>query len=157
MGKRRPNPRLVKIHRSYTVEEAASLFSVHRNTVRHWIKQGLPAIDDKRPMLILGRNLTTFLQERRVRNKRPCQPGEIYCVRCRAPKKPAGGMADYQPLTTDLGNLVGICPDCESLLYRRVNPAKLEQVRGQLDVMIPVARLRIDGSSEPSVNSDFEQ
>lgn len=34
MGKRHPNPRLAKIHRSYTVEEVAGVFGVHRNTVR---------------------------------------------------------------------------------------------------------------------------
>ena len=30
---RHPNHRLVKTHRTYTVEEIASLFHVHRNTV----------------------------------------------------------------------------------------------------------------------------
>ena len=54
MSKRHPNPRLAKIHRNYTVEEVASLFGVHRNTVREWVKRGLPTSDDQRPMLILG-------------------------------------------------------------------------------------------------------
>ena len=75
--KRHPNPRLVKIHRNYTVEEIASLFGVHRNTVRQWIKQGLPTSDQKRPFLILGRGLVAFLQARRKKNRRTCQPGEI--------------------------------------------------------------------------------
>jgi hypothetical protein len=34
MKKRHPNYRKVKIHRSYTVEETASLFGNHKNTVR---------------------------------------------------------------------------------------------------------------------------
>src|SRR6516162_8070923 len=37
---RRFNPRRVKIHRTYTVEEAARLFGVHKNTVRTWLKTG---------------------------------------------------------------------------------------------------------------------
>ncbi len=37
MGKRLPNPRLAKIHRSYTVEETANQFGIHKNTVGNWI------------------------------------------------------------------------------------------------------------------------
>lgn len=137
MGKRHPNPRLVKIHRNYTVEEVARLLDVHKNTVREWVKKGLPTIDDKRPMLILGRDLSAFLQARRTKNKRPCQPGEIYCVRCRAPKAPAGNMVEYEPVTEKLGNLFAICPDCDSGINRRVSLVKLEQIRGQMEITMP--------------------
>ena len=44
MAKTRLNPWLAKIHRNYTVEEAARLYGLHRNTVRQWIKRGLPVI-----------------------------------------------------------------------------------------------------------------
>ena len=155
MSKRHPNPRLAKIHRNYTVEEVASLFGVHRNTVREWVKRGLPTNDDRRPMLILGRDLVAFLQARRTKNKRTCKPGEIYCVRCRAPRAPAGDMADYEPVTATLGNLIAICPECEAMMYRRVSLAKLEQVRGKLDITMPQALPHIDESAQPSVNSDF--
>jgi hypothetical protein len=153
--KRHPNPRLAKIHRSYTVEEVATLFEVHRNTVREWVKQGLPTSDERRPMLILGSHLVAFLRARRAKNKRSCGPGEIYCVRCRAPRTPAGGMADYEPVTEALGNLIGICSTCEAIMYRRVNLARLEQVRGKLDVVLPQALPRIGETAEPSVNSDL--
>lgn len=157
MGTRYPNPRLVKIHRNYTVEEIANVFGVHKNTVRAWIKQGLPTSDNKRPMLVLGRDLAVFLQARRVKNKRPCQPGQIYCVRCRSPKAPAGNMADYETVTETLGNLIAICPDCGSIMNRRVNLAKLEQIRGQIDITMPQALRHIVESVQPSVNSDLRQ
>lgn len=155
MPKRHPNPRLAKIHRNYTVEEVAALFDIHKNTVRNWLKNGLPTNDDRRPMLILGRDLVTFLQAKRVKNKRPCQPGEIYCVRCRVAQKPAGEMAEYQSVTSTMGNLVGICPDCESMMYRRVNLARLVQVGANLDITMTQALLHINESSQPCVNSDF--
>lgn len=157
MSKRHPNHRLAKIHLNYTVEEIARLYDVHRNTVREWIKRGLPTTDNRRPLLVLGRDLAAFLQAKRQKNKRTCQPGEIYCVRCRAPRAPAGEMADYLPLTPTLGNLVGLCPVCGTLMYRRVSATRLGLVRGCLDVTLPKAQAHIAESPEPSVNHDFAQ
>ena len=48
------NPNLVKINRSYTYEELAMVFDVHKNTVAAWVKNGLPCLKDMRPFLILG-------------------------------------------------------------------------------------------------------
>ncbi len=148
MSKRHPNPRLAKIHRNYTVEDVAAVFGVHRNTVREWVKRGLPTSDDRRPMLILGADLVAFLRARRVKNKRTCQPGEMYCVRCRAPRAPAGDMADYLPVTATLGNLIAICSACEAMMYRRVSLAKLQQVRGNLDITLLQALPHIDESAD---------
>jgi hypothetical protein len=155
MGKRYPNHRRVKIHRSYSVEEIARLLGAHKHTVRAWVKAGLPTCDNRRPTLICGPDLISFLQARLTKNKRPLKPGEIYCVRCRAPKVPWAEMADYQPVTEKLGNLTAICPDCESIMNRRVSLANLEQVRGKLDITFPQALQRISESNEPTVNSDL--
>jgi hypothetical protein len=155
MGKRHPNHRLVKIHRSYTVEEIAGLFGIHKNTVRGWVKAGLPICDDKRPILILGPDLKAFLQARRAKNKRTCLPGEIYCVRCRRPKFPAADMADYRPVTEKVGNLTAICPDCNSIMNRCVSLAKLGQVQGKMDITFPQALRRVSESNQPTVNSDL--
>ena len=155
MRKRHPNPRLAKIHRNYTVDEVATLFGIHKNTVREWVKRGLPTNDGKRPVLILGRELVAFLTARRAKNKRTCPPGEMYCLRCRAPRAPAGEMVDYVPVTTTLGNLMAICETCETMMYRRVSLAKLEQVRGNLDITMPQALEHIGDSARPTVNSDF--
>ena len=88
---RRPNPRPVKIHRSYTVEEVARRLNVHKNTVRGWIRGGLPTIDARRPTLITGSDLRRFLEAKNKKRKQPCALGQFYCVRCRAPKAPPLG------------------------------------------------------------------
>ena len=155
MRKRHPNHRLVKIHRSYTVEEIAQLFGFHKNTVRGWVKAGLATSDDKRPMLILGHVLVAFLQARRVKNKQTCKPGELYCVGCRAPKFPAGDMAEYSPVTEKFGNLKAICPDCGSMMNQRVSVAKLGQICGKMDITFPEALRHIVESTKPTVNNDL--
>jgi hypothetical protein len=157
MKRRHPNYRLVKIHRSYTVEEIATLFGLHKNTVRQWVKDGLATVDNKRPMLILGLVLMDFLKARRTKNKQKCKPGELYCVRCRSPKRPAGDMADYVSLTDKIGNLVAICPDCDAIMNRHVNLAKIDQVRGKIDISFPEAYRHIIDRANPAVNSDFDK
>lgn len=154
MGRRAPNPQRAKIHNSYSVEEVARLFGIHRNTVRAWIKQGLPVCDDRRPVLVLGSHLRSFLQQRRVRNKRPCGPGQLYCVRCRQPRVPAGLMADYRPYSSTGGMLTGICPVCESMIHRRITLAKWPSIRGDLEVAFTQAHSRIGESLSPCVNRD---
>jgi hypothetical protein len=126
MAKRRPNYRRVKIHRSYTVEEIACLFRIHKNTVLAWVKAGLPTSYGKRPLLILGNDLAAFLQARRARHKQPCKAGQFYRFRCRSPKAPAGSIADCWPVTDKIGHLQAICPDCYCLMNRKVSLAKLD-------------------------------
>ena len=154
MGYRRPNPRRVKVHRNYSVEDIARLFDLHKNTVRGWLKQGLAAIDDRRPRLILGRELSRFLYDRRQKAKQVCGPGRIYCIACRAPKVPALKMADCIPTSSLVGNLAGICPDCGRLIYRRVNLGKIDAVRGELEITFKQPSSRIGGSAALFVNCE---
>lgn len=132
--KRHPNPRLAKIHRTYSVSEIANDFGVHKNTVRSWFRNGLPTIDKRRPVLVHGRELRAFLEAKRTKNRQTCANGEIYCVGCRAPRVPADGMVDYEPTSSKVGNLVGLCPQCSNVMYRKVNAAKLHLVAENLDI-----------------------
>jgi len=135
MANRRINSRRVKIHRNYTVDEAAKTLGVHKNTVRLWIKQGHPVVDERRPTLLRGRDIRAFLENRKAKRKHRLAAGEFYCLKCRAPKSPAGRMADYTASSADLGNLTGLCPDCETIMNRRTSRAKFDRIKGNLDVM----------------------
>jgi hypothetical protein len=157
MGSRHPNPRLAKIHRSYSVDEMARLFNVHKNTIRSRLKQGLAAIDGQRPTVARGEEVRRFLTDRRARAKKACGPGRIFCLPCRAPKVPALKMAECVVMSSATGTLRGICPDCDRMIYRRVNPGKLDAVRGDLDVAVTQAGRRIEDTANPYVNCDSNE
>ncbi len=145
------------MHRSYSVEEVADLLGKHKNTVRHWVKDGLAVIDDRQPMLIHGHDLRAFIKARRGQNRQRCKLGELYCVCCLAPKKPAEDMVEYTPVTEKFGNLKAICPDCDSIMNRRVSLPKIGDVCRNLDVTFPKEQQHIVESIKPSVNSDLKQ
>jgi hypothetical protein len=129
MRRRQPSPRLAKSLRTYDIAEAARLYGCHRNTIRHWLRQGLRPIDDGRPLLILGSALNAFHAARRAACKRPCGPGELYCVPCRKPQRPAGDMVDIVEINTKVWKVTAICPDCGRLLNQRAGAMRLADFR----------------------------
>jgi hypothetical protein len=153
---RRYNLRRVKIHRTYTPAEAGKLLGVHRHTVGRWIATGLPLIERKRPYLIHGNDLREFLRTRQPR-KQPLQAGELYCLGCRAPRRPAEDMADLTPRTQTTGTLIGICPQCERLMHRAVSLGAIEQVQGNLAVALRKQEPRLIDTSDPLSNVVFKQ
>jgi excisionase family DNA binding protein len=147
-GRRRFHWRLVKVHRNYTVDEAARMLSVTKVTVRRWIEKGLPAITDRRPFLILGSDLRDYLQAR-AKPKHRLAPGECYCFGCRQPRPAAEGMADYIPLTPTGGNLNALCPVCGTLMYRRISLRQLAAFGVILEVSIMEASPDIEERLKP--------
>jgi hypothetical protein len=123
------------------------MLRVHKNTVRAWIRRGLPIFDRKRPILINGLDLFNFLTAERNKSKQRCEIGQLYCVKCRVAKAPALAMADYIPVTVTAGNLRGLCPDCDTFIHRRTSLARLSAIRGNLEIAFPQGMERIGDSS----------
>jgi hypothetical protein len=76
----------------------------------------------------------------------------MFCLKCRRPQEPAGQMADFVASSATSGALVGICPACNRLMYRRVSVARLSEVAGALDVHIARAQPRLEDTTIPNVN-----
>jgi excisionase family DNA binding protein len=152
MGERRIDSRVIKLHRSYSVDEAAEALGVHKNTVANWLRQGLQPIDKIRPILIHGEELRRFLKERRHQRKSPCLRDQLWCLRCKAPQRPDGGLVDYLSMSTSGGNLRGLCPECGCLMHRRVSIKQLPAVAAQFDIAFPQAQSRLNDCSFPSLN-----
>lgn len=143
MATRRVNPRLIKLHRTYSVDEVARTLGVHKNSVRGWIKSGLPIIDKARPVLMLGRELRQFLEQQRNARKRPTPPGHIYCFKCRDASKPALNMVEYVPFNSITGNLTALCCTCETVMNRRARQDSLPIIMPGFAVQIRQAPSRI--------------
>jgi excisionase family DNA binding protein len=157
MTRRKANPRLVKIHRSYTVEEAARKLGVHKNTVRHWLKDGLQPIDQRRPLLIHGQSLKTFLEQRRNRDKRRCGLGELYCMRCRAPRSPAERTVELHGLKGGSINLRARCHQCGTTMHKRASRGQLSSIKGILKVARPRHQSRLEEQTERPADCDLER
>lgn len=136
MRRPKPNWRAVKIHRSYTVDELARTIGVAKGTVRRWLKSGLVHLADQKPVLILGSDARAFHAAKKPR-KQKCKPGELYCVKCRAPRTPADGEIELVPLKSGAVNLRGLCPDCTTLMHRRAARAHLDRIKEHFEVSNP--------------------
>ena len=154
MPARRVDPRRIKLHRPYAVDEAARALGVHPNTVRHWIAQGLPALASKRPTLILGHELRAFLDNRRKEAARPCSPGTLFCLKCRVPSRPALGMVDFIAHSATGGNLKALCQVCGTVMHQRVARAAIALKMPGIDVQFRGAEPRLEGSAPSPLYCD---
>ncbi len=78
MGTKHPNPNLLKIHLTYSVDEIARKLSVSKGTVRRWLQTGLEPVAGPGLTIVRGSMLRDFLRRRREKAKRPCGPGFLY-------------------------------------------------------------------------------
>lgn len=155
MSAKRFNPRRVKLHLSYSVEDVARTLGVHKNSVRGWVDKGLEPIDRRRPMLFAGCTLRAFLIAQRSSRRRPCRPGTFYCFRCREPREPALGMVDYAPISIVGGNLKALCSVCATIMHRRTRLADLNRVMPGIAVQFAGPSSRLTGSESPSLKCDL--
>ncbi|QYJ07909.1 helix-turn-helix domain-containing protein [Qipengyuania flava] len=151
---KRINPRRAKLHRSYSVTELAERLDVHKHTVRGWIGKGLPVIDGAKPVLILGSEFQAWWGKRRKAAKRRCQPGQLYCFKCREPKAPALGTVEYAATNAATGNLRALCETCGTMMHRRTRLADLSRLMPGLDVKRTRAAPSIVERTHPSPNTD---
>jgi hypothetical protein len=157
MSRRRANPNRVKIHINYTARELADCLGVHKNTVRHWQRNGLTPIDGRRPSLFKGFAVRAFLVQRNSSRKRPCPVGMLYCFKCREARGPVPTTVQYVEMRPGSGNLGGICIVCGTVMHRRVRQASIHSVLPGLLVQIREASPRLSGSADPSLDCDQER
>lgn len=145
----------VCIHRQYTIEEAARAIGKSRATIKRMIKCGLPAITDRRPTLILGEDLADCVRAKRQRQ--PCALDECFCFKCRKPRKPALGLADFVMKSSTNGNVIALCEDCNTVMNKRVALSSLPALQATLEVSIRQAQPDLSDSLKPTLNEPLHK
>lgn len=112
------NPNKSKIHRSYTIEEVASLYSINKRTVQNWIQDGLSVIKEKKPFLILGTDLRIFIRLKNKSRKRKCKPHELYCFRCKKASMVQANSIHFLRETHGTGRVFGECIQCGTKVHK---------------------------------------
>ncbi|MBL3677531.1 MAG: helix-turn-helix domain-containing protein [Alphaproteobacteria bacterium] len=109
---------------TYTAYEVADLFGVSSETVFRWIRdEGLVRLPGSRKYFVHGSDLAAFLERRNRKNKSPCAPGQIYCLKCRAPRTPESGLLERQDLPNGATRVCGLCTTCGTLMSKTIGRA----------------------------------
>lgn len=131
---KRCSPRAIRAARTYTIEEAANALGVTTGTVRGWCKSGLPIMTARRPYLILGDDLREHLEYRRAAAKVRLLPDQLYCLHCKAGRRPMGFLVDVLPQTTKTARLFGLCEACGGTCNKMISLAKIAEIRSIFEV-----------------------
>ncbi len=124
-----------KSYRTYTLDEAATISGVSSRTIRNWARRGLCILDAERPHLVRGDDITEYIKSRRKSRKAPTAEDELYCFRCRAPRKAAGGFADCE-IDGRGANLIALCSVCETVISQRISMLQIPAIGRRLDLTI---------------------
>lgn len=127
--KRRYNTRRIHLTTSYSALEVAELYGLHKGSVLNWIKQGLKIIDQHKPYLIRGSDLFDFLNKRQKQRKVNCQLNELYCFKCRAPRKPISESVQITKRNNCRLKIEGRCHTCNTKMFRDGALSKIEEIR----------------------------
>ncbi len=154
--KRRYNTRRIHLTTSYSALEVAELFGLHKGSVLNWIKQGLKIIDQHKPYLIRGSDLFDFLNKRQKQRKVSCQPNELYCFKCRAPRRPLNESIQITKRNNCRLKIEGCCFICNTKMFRDGALSKLDEFRKIFSIELQ-SQEHIVECELPSVNSDINK
>jgi transcription elongation factor Elf1 len=102
-------------------------FSVTSNSLR--------VLDGTRPTLIRGDELRAFIKTARANRKVQTRIDTFYCLRCRAERHAAHGLADCV-IKANRATLTALCEICEMVISKPVAEARIPELAGTLDLKI---------------------
>ncbi|SHK90303.1 hypothetical protein SAMN05444414_102193 [Roseovarius marisflavi] len=121
---KRANPMAVKSALTYDVSEAAKALGKSPATIRNWVKDGLPVMSSKKPLLFSGLALREYLRAKYRAKKTPLASDELYCPSCKTGRKPAAMTVEAFSNSTKTTRLLGICSHCDAYSSRIISNGK---------------------------------
>lgn len=154
--KRKYNLRRISLTMSYSVQELSELFDIHKNTVLRWIKDGLATIDNKKPYLIHGGILKTFLFEKQKSRKANCKSNEFYCFKCRCPRSALSESVRISRRNEYRIKIQGLCKMCNTKMYRDDSAENFQDIQKIFSTVKQLEK-RISDESKPCLNDEIER
>lgn len=147
--KRNFDLRRIKRDMTYSPTEISEVLKVHKNTVHHWLKEGLPKLDNQKPYLIHGRDLYVFLKLRKQKKHKKCQPNEGYCVKCQKPQRIWENAVDLFIYNDKQLMIQGLCAICSTKVNRLGSVRHIDDYKNRF-VVIELRQPRIVDTSNTS-------
>jgi hypothetical protein len=122
---------------SYELTEICTLFSdlgLHPQTVRKWIKSGLPTIDKGKPALIYGHDLILFLKMRNDASKCPTEFGQIYCFKCKDARHIFRNLISVKPKPNFL-EVQAVCRECKARMLQSYKLCSFPRLRNKFTLV----------------------
>lgn len=158
MLKRKPKSdlRKIRLSRCYSIQEVAKLLGIDVNTVRTWIRLGLPVLESEKPILIPGDGLKNWLKVRAAARKQKCLPDEVYCLRCRRPRKAKTGSVVIAPRNSKTVVVQARCATCDARMNKTGSLAKISEIQISFGLKT-VGQANLEGCDIPTVNQHLKK
>jgi len=116
------NPQIISGHLSYTIKEITAMLDVNKKTVFRWIDEGLVTVPgQKKPILILGSDLKTFIRQKNSKKKVTLKRHEFYCLKCKVPRRAKRGT-----ISRSGDEKRGECVVCSGNMSRKIKPYRTD-------------------------------
>jgi hypothetical protein len=153
--KRKPDFRRIRPSKTYSVAQIANALDRNVATVNAWLRAGLPNLDGRRPVLVLGSALKAWLKFKWDGRKHTCEPDELFCFRCRRPQKPKVGSVQIMPRNMKTVSIIADCMTCGSRMSKAGSRARIAEIEDAFRTLSP-QKQRLSVSDNPGVRSIFD-
>ena len=111
---RKINIAKIRPSHTYNREEIEKSQNRTKETVRRWIREGLPPIPGTNKQRFDGAEFKAWAIAREAERKRPCKPDQFFCMNgnCRTQRLPAVGSVFIRKTNTNLGSIEANCVSC---------------------------------------------